>query len=746
MIGQSFPKPDAYDKVTGAAIYAGDIIDEAMLHAKVVFTDRPHARILTLDTSRAEAVDGVVAVLTAADVPINAYGPVTADQPVFVGPGPSAPNQVRADTSRWEADHLALVVAETAEIAAAAAGLIDAEWEDLPVVADIATALAPDAPILHEEMGLTSNVYEHHRTHLGDPDAAFAAAHVIVEGTYELPYQEHAYLQTESAVAYIDEDDRVTIECGGQWVHEDQKQVAFALGLELDDVRVIYRAIGGAFGGKEDISLQIVLALAVCVLDSRGIRRPIRSEWSREESIVGHHKRHRVSVRTRWAADADGSIVAVESDAYLDAGSYNSASSVLLGCLHLALVGPYEIPAARLDSRAVFTTTVPGGAFRGFGAPQGAFVVESQINKLALALDMDTVELRRRNIFHEGSIGITGTELPNGVTMPQVLDRCEAEFRTGSDLPSNPPRTFASLGPVGESLRRGRGFAVGYKNIGFPFGFPETSEARIELRGDDEPTSADLYLAGADLGQGAHTIFLQIASDVTGIGVADIKASFSDTGTSGDSGSASASRLTFMAGNAILGACEEADKAWRDGDRPAVGQFKYRPPPTEPLDPAGKPTFPNFSYGYVAQAVDLSVDIATGHITVHDVVCVVDAGRVLNPTLLVGQVEGGVAQAHGYAISENLTTDAGRILNPRFSAYLIPGIADVPEQVRSFILETPDQHGPLGARGVAEMPTIPYAAAISAALHDATGVWFDKLPLTPVQVRAGLRAASEALP
>ncbi len=741
-LGSSPAKPDAHGKVTGDAVYAGDIDSPDMLHAKVVFTDRVHARITSLDTSSAEAMEGVIAVLTAADVPVNEYGLTKNDQPVLVGPATTGRAAVAGDVSRWEADHLAVVVAETAEQATAAAMAIETTWDDLPIVADIDAALADDAPVVHPEDGTGSNVYSHLVIRKGDVEAAFADAAHVVEGTYAVPYQEHAYLQTEVGVGRIDEEGRVTVETAGQWTHEDQEQIAHALDLPADQVRVIYRAIGGAFGGKEDMSLQIVLALAARHLRDRGIDRPVRCEWSREESIVGHHKRHRGRIHTRWAADAEGRILAVEADGYLDAGSYNYTSNKVLGNMHLTVAGPYEVPNARIDSYAVYTNAVPGGAFRGFGGPQGSFASESQMNKLAVATGIDPVEIRRRNIYREGSIGITSTEMPAGVSLPQVLDACAdaADW----DAPLGAPRpvaAFASLPAAADTIRRGRGVACAYKNIGFSFGFPERSEARIVLHGDDDPESAELYLAGADVGQGAHTAFVQMTAEATGVPFDRIDADFSDTATSGDSGSASASRLSWMTGNAILGAAEEAEKAWREGDRPAVGAFRYTPPPTEPLDPEGAPTTPNFAYGYVAEAVDLSVDVETGHIVVHDVVCAIDVGRVINHDLVVGQVEGAVIQAHGYALSENLVVVDGRIQNPRFSGYLIPGIGDIPEQVRSVLLEIPDPLGPFGVRGMAEMPFMPYAPAVVAALHDATGVWFDAFPLTPPRVRAGLSDA-----
>ncbi len=751
-LGHSPNKPDAAGKVTGDTNYAGDLAPDGALVAKVIFTNQPHARLLALSTDAAEAVDGVVAIVTSDHVPVNEYGLTMPDQPVLIGVGATPGGRVPHDVSRWEADHLAIVVAETQEAADAAAALIEATWEPLPIIADIDAALADGAPVLHTEHPSGTNDYHHYVIRKGDAAAAFAEAAHVVEGTYEVPYQEHAFLQTEAAIGWFDDEGRITVTTGGQWTHEDQEQIAHALGLEMDRVRVIYEAIGGAFGGKEDMSLQIVVALAATVLRDRGIHRPVKAVWSREESIVGHHKRHRGRVIARLAADAEGRILAVEATGYLDAGAYNYTSNKVLGNLHLCVGGAYEIPNAHIDSYAVYTNAVPGGAFRGFGGPQGCFVAECQMNKLAEVSGIDPVELRRRNTLRDGSIGITGTELPPGVSLPEVIDACADAADWTSPKPDPVPiAAFASLPATSATARRGRGFACAYKNIGFSFGFPERSEATIVLHGDEanagsgdgsgEPTSAELFLAGADVGQGAHTAFVQMAAEATGLSFEQIEPTFSDTATSGDSGSASASRLSWMTGNAILGAAEEADKAWRDGERPALGHFRYTPPPTEMLDPDGAPTVPNFAYGYVAETVDLTVDVETGHIVVHDVVCAVDVGRVINPDLVVGQVEGAVIQAHGYALSENLVVADGRILNPRFSGYLIPGIGDIPEQVRSVLLEVPDPRGPFGVRGMAEMPLMPYAPAVVAALHDATGVWFDEFPLTPSRVRAKLREA-----
>ncbi len=732
-VGFSIAKPDGAAKATGRAIYPGDRKMVGALTAQVLFTNQPHARLLSLEVEPALQVPGVIEVITSADVPVNEYGLTMFDQPVLIGLEHTGRSLIPCDVSRWEADHLALVVAETAEAAHQGAAAIRSEWDPLPVVADIDQGIASEV-LIHPENGLDTNIYTHLKIRKGDLAAGWKQAVAVVEEIYELPYQEHAFLQPEAGIAYLDEDERITVEVAGQWTVEDQEQIAHALGLERDQIRVIYPAIGGAFGGREDMSLQIVLALAVWKLSSRGIRRPVRCQWSREESIVGHHKRHRGRIETKWGADAEGRIVAVEATSYLDAGPYNYTSNKVLGNLHLCVAGAYEIPNARIDSMTVYTNAVPGGAFRGFGAPQGAFAAENQMNRLAESLGMNPVDIRLRNCLKDGSIGITQTELPPVVTMTDVI-------KAAASQPIPEPVawcSFASLPQLPDRIRRGRGFACAYKNVGFSFGFPERCDATVELYGDVEIERAILYHGAADVGQGAHTALVQMAAEAIGIDVPLVEAHFSDTSTAGDSGSASASRLTWMSGNAILGAAEEAQKRWLDGERPARGDFRFVPPPTDSLHPETGVGQPNFAYGYVAEDVTLSVDLDTGHIYVEDVVCAIDVGKAVNPQLVVGQIEGAIVQAHGYALSENLVVKDARIVNPRLSGYLIPGIGDIPHRVRSVILEIADPRGPFGVRGMAEMPLIPYAPAVVAALHDATGVWFNEIPLTPDRVAAKL--------
>lgn len=724
-LGLSLPRIDARAKVTGEALFPGDISMPGMLHMKILFAGRPHARIRRLDTSRAEAVPGVVAVLTAKDVPVNEYGLIINDQPVLCGPGS---RKEGADIVRFIGDQVALVIAETEKAAAIGRDLIEVEYEDLPLVTDPIAAMQPDAPLVHP--GLGTNILKHYRIRKGDIEAGFAQADVIVEGTYHTPYQEHAYLQPEAGLAYIDEAGRVTVVVAGQWTHEDQQQIAHALDLPLEQVRVIYPAIGGAFGGREDMSVQIVLALAAWKL-----RRPVKIIWSREESIIGHHKRHPMTFRTRWGATRDGKIVAAEVETIADAGAYAYTSTKVLGNATLMCTGPYEIPHIKVDTYAVYTNNIPTGAFRGFGGPQGLFAAEMQVNKLAEALHMDPVELRRRNLLREGSLASIGAPFPPRVTIEQVVEKAAEVGWTTDD-----GRWTMDDGGERGTVVKGRGFACGFKNVGFSFGFPERCWATVELHGGAEIERVVVRHAGADVGQGAHTVIVQMAAEAAGVPVERVKLIASDTAETGDSGSASASRMTFMAGNALRGAMEEALRKWRDEERPAVATYVYRPPATTPFDPeTGYSEHPNFAYGYVAQVAEVGVDMETGHVRLVRVVSAHDVGRAVNPQLIQGQIEGGVVQAQGYALMENLVVREGRILNPYLSTYLIPTVLDIPDEVQSVILEYPDPRGPWGVRGMAEMPFLPLAAAIMAAVHDATGVWFDSFPLTPDRVLAGLK-------
>ncbi|HNS50371.1 MAG TPA: molybdopterin-dependent oxidoreductase [Anaerolineae bacterium] len=737
-VGRSMERIDARAKVTGEALYPGDLAIPGMLYGKLLFAGRPHARILSIDCRAAEELPGVAVVLTARDVPVNEHGLQTPDQPVLCGPGSGKPG---ADVVRWEGDQVALVVAESEAIATRARHLIRVEYEDLPLVTDPFEALREGAPQLHPgrapsaihpELQTVGNLISHHQIRKGDMAVGWAQADVVVEGEYYAPSQEHAYLQPEAGVGYIDDEGRVTVAVGGQWAWEDRRQVAHALDLPEEKVRVIYPAIGGAFGGREDMSIQIVLALA-----SWKLQRPVKIVWSREESIIGHCKRHPMTLRARWGATREGKLVAAEVRVVADGGAYCYTTNKVLGNVTVTCTGPYEIPNVSVDVDGVYTNNVPSGAFRGFGAPQGILAAEVQMDRLADALGMDPVELRMKNLLREGSLTAMGTPLPGGVGLVEVTQQCalaagwvhDASGWHRPDLPQPKP-----------PLRRGVGIAVALKNVGFSFGYQENCWAKVELRGGAQVEEATVFIGSAEVGQGAHTAIRQMAADALHLPVEQIRLVAADTATSpGSSGSVSSSRMTLMAGGAVHGAAEEALRRWRSEERPAVAEYTYLAPNTTPFDPETGYGVPNLAYGYVAEAVEAEVDTETGQVRVVRVVCADDVGRAVNPQQVTGQIEGGVAQGLGWATCESFVTTGGRVLTPNLSTYLIPTIGEMPERIESHLIEHPDPRVAWGVRGMGEMPLIPLAPALIGALHDATGVWFDRLPLLGERVLEGLR-------
>ncbi len=750
-IGQSIPRIDAPDKVTGEALYSGDLVRPGMLHMKILFSARAHARVKSIDLSTASALHGVALILTARDVPVNEYGLQKNDQPVLCGPSPdlaegtqdgTPAGTVSGDIVRCECDQVAAVIAETEAIAEQARDLIKVDYEDLPAIFDPAEAMNSGAPRIHPEIG-DSNICVLDKIRKGDVDSAFSRADVIVEGEYRTPIQEHAYLQPEAGIAYLDPEGRITVECAGQWTHADRSGIAHALGLPDEQVRVIYPAIGGAFGGREDLSVQIVLALAVMKL-----KRPVKIIWSRRESIIGHGKRHPMSLKAKWAATRDGKLLAAETTIIADAGAYMYTTNKVLGNCTITATGPYFIPNVKEDVYGVYTNNIPTAAFRGFGAPQALWMAELQMDKLAEKLDLDPVEFRHRNALREGDTLNVGTPAPGRVSIVQCIEAARDRFGwSGIPPASNPPVIKRAGKPDSASKQkkgiiatsaRGRGFACGFKNVGFSFGYQENSWARIELHGKTAIEQVAVWHAGAEVGQGTHTVMAQMAAEVVGVPVGKVTLVTSDSATMGNPGSASASRLTFMAGHAIRGAALEALKKWKIEERPAVAEYTYLAPKTTPFDRETGYSTPNLSYAYVAQAVEVEVDLETGFIKILRFVSANDVGQAINPSLVEGQIEGAVVQAVGYAITENFIVRNGHILTDQLSTYLIPTVLDIPETLEPVILEVAEPNGPFGARGLGELPFLPVAPAIAAAVHDATGVWFSEFPLTPERILRGL--------
>src|SRR4051794_32771477 len=536
LIGTSLPRPDALGKVTGATNYPGDLVRPGMLHLKVVFAQRPHARIRAIDSSAALAYPGVVAVLTAADVPSNAYGLIENDQPALCG-----------EKVRFEGDKIALVVAESAESARTGARLVAVDYEELPAVTDPRAAMLPNAPLVHEAHG--SNVLIHIPIRKGDIAQGFAEADVVIEDEFHTSWQDHAFLQPEAGIAYIDEQGRLVIETAGQWLHEDRRQIAQILQLPEEQVIIRYAAVGGAFGGREDLSIQHLLALAAWKL-----RRPVAMVWKREESMIGHHKRHPISVRCRWGARRDGTITAVEGEGSADGGAYASTSAEVTKVATLFANGCYEVANISVDGYAVYTNNIPSGAFRGFGAPQAQFASEIMVTRLAHALGIDPIEFRRRNIYREGGIESTQQPLPAGVSALPVLERCVSELRSrgvegggwgGGALPNPQP---PSPNP---HLRRGGGLACGIKNVGYSFGFPQQATATVELLGGAGIEHAHVRVGAADVGQGAHLALRQIAAEALHLPPDKISMITDDSSEAPNAGSASASRMTLMCGRAV---------------------------------------------------------------------------------------------------------------------------------------------------------------------------------------------------
>jgi CO/xanthine dehydrogenase Mo-binding subunit len=558
------------------------------------------------------------------------------------------------------------------------------------------------------------NVLLHQKIRHGDVARGFAEADVIVEGTFTTQWQEHAYLQPDAGLAYFDDQGRIVVETVGQWLHEDRRQIADILQIPEDQVVIKYAKIGGAFGGREDLSVQSLVAIATWKLG-----RPTAIKWSREESIIGHNKRHPYHITAKWGAKRDGTITAVETTLLADGGAYASTSvEVLKGAISFGS-GSYEIPNVAIDGIVAYTNNVPCGAFRGFGAPQAQFAAESMMTRLAEKLGIDPLELRRRHVYREGSINPSGTPMPAGVSAGPVLERCieEAALRIA------PPVRDARA-----TRKRGVGIASGIKNVGYSFGYPEQATATV---------------AGvADVGQGAHLALRQIAAETLSLPLEAIVMITDDSAETPNTGSVSASRMTLMGGRAVKDACEMALRNLAtDGIPSATVQFK--PPATTELDERGQGT-PHYCYGYVAQAVEVEVDTATGQVQILKVVSVNDVGRAINKQQVEAQIEGCVAQAIGYALTEDFRIRDGRILTPNFTTYLLPTALDVPLEIYPVVMETADPIGPYGARGMSEMPLVPFAAAVAIAIHDATGAWVSDLPCTPERVLAAMAVAASA--
>jgi CO/xanthine dehydrogenase Mo-binding subunit len=726
IVGRSLPRVDALAKVRGAAEFPGDLSMPEMLHMKVLFSGRPHALIRHIETAKALASPGVVAVLTARDVPVNNYGISESDQPVLCD-----------RVVRFEGDRVALIIAEDEKAADMGRSLVEVEYQDLPVVESVEKALADGAELVHDEKG--SNLLALFRVRKGDVEAGLAGADVVLEGVYEIGGQEHAYMQPDAGLAYLDDDGNLVVKTAGQWAHDDRRQIARSLDLPEERVRVIYAYVGGAFGGREDVSVQILVALGALKT-----RRPVKLVWNRYETTIGHHKRHPMTIRNKWGAMRDGRIVAQEIDILADAGAYASTSAYVVNSTVLVCTGPYDVPNVKVDARAVYTNNPPSGAFRGFGVPQGVLAAETQMARLAEKLGMDPVEIRLHNFLSAGSVTHLMSEMPAGLSARETLKAAAGAIGWwNSSGRWTRPRVERQPMP---KIMRGIGIAAGWKNVGYTFGYPEQATTLIELHGAADIERAVVRLPAAEVGQGIHTTIAQMASEALGVSPERIEVIYTDTSQTPSAGSVSASRMAYMAGNALRDAGRAALEAWHNEQRPAIASRTFKPPATEAMDPVTGRANGVFAFAYLAQAVEVEVDSSTGQVRVTRIVSAHDVGRAINPQIVEGQIQGGAIQALGWATMEDFIVQHGLVATPTFSTYLIPTVLDVPPDFESLVLEEPLPSGPWGATGVGEMSFLAIAPAILDAVHDATGIWFNRVPLTPERVLAGLAQGAQAFP
>jgi CO/xanthine dehydrogenase Mo-binding subunit len=589
-------------------------------------------------------------------------------------------------------------------------------------VFDPAQALAADAPAVHAGR---SNLLAERTVRRGDVAAALVRAAVVVEGEYRTTHVDHAFLLPEAGLGYLDEAGRLVVEVASQWPEADLRQAAAALGEPVDRLRLVQTAIGGAFGGREDISLQILLLLA-----ARAMREPVHMAWDRAESVRGHGKRHPFLVRHVLGADRQGRLLAARVDVLLDAGCYASTSAKLLDNSLLHVTGPYAVRNVEASGRAVLTNNPFTCAMRGFGVNQVSFALEQQVNKVAVELGIDPAELRLRNVLRgSGSLG-AGTRVRS---LGGVADTIRRSIVRGG-----PKRPAAVL----RDVVYGRGFATAIKNLGYGFGMDDksTAEVCVTRRG------AIVRVGASDSGQGPETVIVQVAAETLGIPTRNVVVEWKDSSMAPESGSSSASRQTMAAGNAVLGACRRAAKAVAAmggraslPDEGVTRRYTWRFPKTTPLSDGPGRHIAAFSSG--SCIADVAVDLVTGQVRVLRMVSAVDAGRVMNPMQVRGQVEGGAVMGLGYALSEECRVMEGMPVTRGFEGSSIPTSLDAPMLMEYDIVESRETSTPLGARGIGEITMIPVVPAITAAIHDACGAWIDAIPATPERVRAALAAA-----
>lgn len=707
-IGAGTARPDGVPKVTGRFAYSSDLTAPDALWGATARSTEVHARILHIDTSAALTMPGVRAVLTAEDVPGRpTYGLEVPDQAVFA-----------SDLVRYVGEPIAAVAADHPDVARRAAAAIVVEYEPLPLLLD------PELALVAEPLHPNGNVFRHLVIRHGDADAT---GDVVVEGTYEVGMQDQAPLGTESGLATPTPDGGVLLQVATQWLHVDRDQVAASLALPPDLVRVELAGVGGAFGAREDVSLQVHL----CLL-ARRTGRPVKMVYGREESFVGHVHRHPARMWYRHTARRDGTLVKVEARLLFDGGAYCSSSPAVLANAVCFAAGPYRVPNALIEGWAVRTNNPPCGAMRGFGSVQVCFGHEAQMDRLAAELGMDPVALRLQNAVGPGDVLVTGQRIDGAAPVTELIRACASaplpdEALEPLALPGGPGRTTQP-----QDVRRGTALAVGFKNLMFSEGFDDSADAKVHLADG----VATVTTACAEVGQGFVTLVEQIVHEVLGDDVEVVLSPASTAGV-GSAGSTSASRQTWMSGGAVKLAAEEvrAQREVDPGRSEYLAEVTHRHSPTTPLDAAGQGT-PHVSFSFACHRAVVDVDPELGLVRLIDLVTSQEVGRILNPVQLLGQLEGGAAQGAGLALMEEIVVDGGRILNPSFTDYLIPTALDLPQLRVAALVEEPEPHlgAPYGAKGVGEAPTISSGAAVVGAIRAATGLPLPRVPVRPADI------------
>ena len=734
-VGESVRRPDGLPKVRGEFVYSSDLQAPGMLFGATARSPHAHARIVSIDTSEARAMPGVKCVLTHEDIPgEKLYGLEIADQPVLA-----------FDFARYWGEAMAIVAADHPEQARRAAAAVQVRYEVLP-------------PVTRAEDG---RVLRHVKIRHGDQEAT---ADVVVRGEYEIGMQDQAALGPESGLAIPDDEGGVDLHVATQWLHVDQSQLASVLGLPAEKVRLTIAGIGGAFGSREDLSMQA----HACMLALRS-GRPVKMSYSRPESFVGHVHRHPGTLSYEHGANRDGRLVYVRARILLDGGAYASSSTAVIANATCFAAGPYECPSATIDGIVVYTNNPPCGAMRGFGSVQNCYAHEAQMDRLAAALGMDAVELRMRNAMKTGSRLITGQVIDGPVPVAELLRRVhafplpvwgegegEGRERDLIDLPGGVSNTTH-----GEGVKRGVGYAVGFKNIGYSEGFDDYSTARVRLSVAGGKPRVEVHTAAAEVGQGLLTVQQQIAA--TELGVTDVVVVDADTRV-GSAGSSSASRQTYVTGGAV----KSASDAVRDrvlelaeselhpasdlhlagdavvdssgkrivalatllGDAVIEETREYRHRQTHPLDPETGQADAHVQFAFAAHRAVVDVDTDLGLVKVVELATAQDVGKAINPLAVRGQLEGGAAQGLGLAVMEEIQVQDGVIRNASFTDYLLPTILDMPP-VKIDVLELGDPNSPYGVKGVGEPPTISSGPAIVAAIRAATGREINRVPVRP---------------